>query len=83
MEQLAPGSSVFMSNVRINSFQQFNENIAILANNLSNNKSKVIPVDMTADWQDSFLIGDLYYNPDGAKFVADKYFNAIDAHLQN
>ena len=50
--------------------------------NKSTNTSQVIPVDMYTGFNDNLLADDVHYNEEGAKFIADRYFNILKNLLE-
>jgi len=81
LEQIAPGRTRFMTEERWSDFYAFKFAIQELAKEKTKNDSKVITVDMSRDWVDSFLIDDVHYNHVGAKVIADRYYQAIKFHI--
>ena len=59
----------------------FNSQIASIANTLTTNTSKVIALDMNTNFNESYLADDVHYNEAGAKFIADIYFDGIQSFL--
>ena len=50
--------------------------------NKSTLTSQVIPVDMYTGFNDNLLADDVHYNEEGAKFIADRYFNLLKNLLE-
>ena len=50
--------------------------------NKSTLKSQVIPIDMYTGFNDNLLADDVHYNKEGAKFIADRYFNILKNLLE-
>lgn len=79
LEQIAPGV------INLNSqdlLQDFNDAIEDVALSTTTTASTVVSVDMATGWSNSFLADDVHYNELGAKVVADRYFDAIDEHVE-
>lgn len=77
IEQIAPGQPSLMSVRLTRSFNSFNEEIALLAGNLTSSASPIFVVDMTEDWDPNYLADDVHYNSIGAKYIAQKYFEIL------
>lgn len=77
IEQIAPGHSDLMTNDLNDFFNSFNSQIPTIAANQTNDNSTVIPVNMSTAWQDDYLADPVHYNEEGAKIVADRYFQAM------
>ncbi|MDY8136233.1 SGNH/GDSL hydrolase family protein [Aquimarina sp. 2201CG5-10] len=82
LEQIAPGRSDIMTAERTLLFNEFNNNIATIGAQQTNANSRVIITNMATDWMDSYLADDVHYNEEGAKIIADRYYQAIDAFLE-
>lgn len=82
MEQIAPAISDIYTEENILLFEGFNDAILTISEERSTEDSKVIAVDMAEGWQDFFLADDLHYNAIGAKVVADRYFDALEEHVE-
>ena len=81
IEQIAPAKSDIYTDEDLILFNGFNDNIMTVAQERSTADSNVISIDMTEGWNDILLADDIHYNALGAKFVADKYFEAIDEQM--
>lgn len=81
VEQIAPGTTAFMTEDRTSKFESFNANIPILANEQTDATSIVVAIDMPTNWSDDYMADEVHYNEAGAKAVADKYYDAIDTYL--
>ncbi len=81
LEQIAPGVSTLMTPAFTAQFNTFNAGILAVAQRKSNTNSKVIAVDMAADWKDEYLADPVHYNLAGASLVADRYFAAIELNV--
>ena len=82
IERIAPGRSNVMTPEAMEIYNTFNNNISTLANNQSTSNSKIIAVDMSTNWTDAYMADNLHYNALGAKEVADRYYAAIETHLE-
>jgi len=82
MEQIAPAISDIYNEENILLFEGFNNAIVTISEERTTEDSKVIAVDMAEGWQDLFLADDLHYNAIGAKVVANRYFNALEEHVE-
>ena len=82
LEQIAPGTTEFMTADLTATFLSFNQQIPALTTSLSTEASKVIVVDMAQDWSDSYMADVVHYNEAGAKVVADRYYQAMEMHVE-
>lgn len=75
-----------LSNEQTEEFLEFYnralEGIALIAQQQTTPTSKVLTVDMTDGFNDSFLADDVHYNTAGAKFIAERYFDVLEDVLQ-
>lgn len=81
MEQIAPAISDTYTEEDIVLFQGFNDAVLAISEERTTQDSEVVAVDMASGWQDFFLADDLHYNAIGAKVVADRYFDALEEHI--
>ena len=81
LEQIAPGVSSLMTPAFTTQFNTFNAGILEVAQRKSNANSKVVAIDMAADWKDEYLADPVHYNLAGARVVADRYFAAIELNV--
>ena len=81
LEQIAPGRSNVMVAEFASKFTDFNDRIATLAANQTNDKSRVIIVKMYDGFSDDFLADNVHYNERGAAFIAGKYMAAIEKQV--
>ncbi|WP_452232606.1 SGNH/GDSL hydrolase family protein [Lacinutrix sp. MEBiC02595] len=82
LERIAPGRSNVMTPEGIVVYNLFIENLATVANEQTNDSSKVILVDMSSNWTDAYMADNLHYNELGAKEIATRYFEAIVENLE-
>ena len=59
-----------------------NNGVAQLADNQTTITSNVIAVDMSYEWQDSYLADDVHYNSIGAEIVANRYSDVLKTIYQ-
>jgi lysophospholipase L1-like esterase len=83
IEQLAPAQSELMVGDLATYFMQMNEDVESIAANQSTATSNVIVVDMATGFTDSLLADDVHYNEEGAKFIAERYYNVLENVLEN
>lgn len=83
IEQLAPAQSELMVGNLASFFAQMSEDIVSIAASQSTSTSNVIVVDMATGFTDSFLADDVHYNEEGAKFIAERYYNILENILEN
>jgi lysophospholipase L1-like esterase len=81
IEQIAPGKSAYMTDQLTRRFETFNAALAthFWANAPSNISAQLI--NMTDGWSDDYLADPVHYNEAGARFVAERYFSAIEGEL--
>jgi lysophospholipase L1-like esterase len=77
IEQIAPGLNSMMTSDLTQALTMFNNDIEVLASNLTTPSSNIIAVDMSYEWQDAYLADDVHYNSIGAEVVATRYSNAL------
>lgn len=81
LEQIAPGQSSFMTPALIARFNEFNSKIPEVADRQTTATSTVTFANMAKDWMDDWLADPVHYNEEGAKIVADRYFEVLDTFL--
>ncbi|MEM8567314.1 MAG: GDSL-type esterase/lipase family protein [Bacteroidota bacterium] len=81
LEQIAPGRSDINTPELSDLFNRFNLEIPDIAETQTNGSSLVVAVDMSINWGDQFMADEVHYNEQGAKEVADRYFDALDELL--
>ena len=79
LEEIATANSETMTPSLTTNLNDFNSQIASIANTLTTNTSKVIALDMNTNFNESYLADDVHYNEAGAKFIADIYFDGIQS----
>ena len=79
LEQIAAANTETMTNSLTTTLNDFNSQISSIADSLTTNTSKVIPLDMNTNFNESYLADDVHYNEAGAKFIADIYFGGIQS----
>ncbi len=82
LEQIAPAQTNFMTEELRNTLNQFNAQILVLGDAQTTTTSKVVVIDMAANWSDEYMADVVHYNEVGAKVVADRYFEEISATLE-
>lgn len=82
LEQIAPAHSDFMTTDLRNSLNEFNQQIVEIGNKKTTNNSKIVVIDMASNWSDAYMADKVHYNEAGAKVVADRYFEAIEATIE-
>ena len=82
IEQLAPGHSEIMTSELTFFWESMQKEVLKISVNKSTNTSQVIPVDMYTGFNDNLLADDVHYNEEGAKFIADRYFNILKNLLE-
>ena len=82
IEQLAPGKTSFMTPELTAIFDQAVLDVETIAQEQSNDDSQVIPVNMYDGFQDRYLSDDIHYNEEGAKFIAERYYEVLQTVLE-
>jgi lysophospholipase L1-like esterase len=82
IERPAPVHSSLMTGYINDYFIQLENDIEDLCLNQTTSSSQVTYVDMFTDFIDDYLADDLHYNQDGAKFIANKYYEVLIEILQ-
>ena len=82
IEQIAPGLNSMMTSDLIQALYTLNTGIEQLAENQTTRTSNVIAVDMSYEWQDSYLADDVHYNSVGAEIVATRYSDVLKTIYQ-
>lgn len=77
IEQLAPGMTDFMTSEFITIFTDMKQEVVTIATEQTTATSQVITVDMFTGFDDSLLADEVHYNEDGAKFIADRYYEVL------
>ncbi len=81
VEQLAPGKSEIMTGDLLHYFNRIQSDILTIAAAQSTTTSTVTGVDMFTGFTDDLLADDVHYNEAGAKFIADRYFIALETYF--
>ena len=82
IEQLAPGKTSFMTPELTAIFDQAVLDVEMIVQEQSNDNSQVIPVNMYDGFQDRYLSDDIHYNEEGAKFIAQRYYEVLQTVLE-
>ncbi len=82
LEQIAPSRSDFITPEQTERFNEFNAAIATVGEQQSTNSSPVIVVNMAANWSDEYMSDALHYNEEGARVIAQRYFDAFVQYLE-
>tara|TARA_B100000963_G_scaffold206710_1_gene180046 strand:+ start:2718 stop:3449 length:732 start_codon:yes stop_codon:yes gene_type:complete len=82
IEQMAPARSDIMTSELTNFLEQIKKDVVTIAESKTTSKSEVIAVDMYSGFNDSLLADDVHYNQDGAKFIAERYFDLLVSLLE-
>ena len=82
IEQLAPGKTEIMNQTLTNYMVQMQQEVISISANQTTSNSRVIVVDMFTGFNDNLLADDVHYNESGARFIADRYFMALQNILQ-
>ena len=82
LELPAPPMSSEQSPEFLAFYQQALLDIALIAEQQTNTASNVLTVDMATGFTDNFLADDVHYNTQGAVFIAQQYFEALQTLFQ-
>ncbi len=82
IEQIAPGLTSIMTADLIQALYLLNTGIEQIADEQTTINSNIIEVDMSYEWQDSYLADDVHYNSTGAEIVANRYCDALKSIYQ-
>ena len=82
IEQLAPGKSSFMTPELTAIFDQAVLDVETIAQAQTNDDSQVMPVNMFEGFEDRYLADDIHYNDEGAEFIAQRYYEALQSILE-
>ena len=63
-------------------FEKMQLEVLNIAENQTTEISQIIVVDMFTGFNDSLLADDVHYNNEGAKFVANRYYNTLKTLLK-
>ena len=77
IEQMAPGRSDIMTSELTDFFEQMQQEVLNIAMNKTTSTSQVIAVDMFSGFNDDLLADDVHYNEEGAKFIANRYYEIL------
>lgn len=83
LEQIAPGIEDIMKDSFQMNFDAFNQGIPGIAARRSVGTSRVLVVNMSANWSDRYMADDVHYNEIGAKVVAERYMEALERVWRN
>lgn len=82
IEQLAPPlSSSLVGQLGIY-FERMIEDAARIADEQTTSTSMVLSVDMASGFTDALLADQVHYNEEGAKFIADRYFEVLEGVME-
>lgn len=82
LEQIAPGTEAFMTPALTSAFLDYNASLPAFANRLTTPTSKIILINMAEGWSDSLLADPVHYNEEGARLVANRYYQAIEENIE-
>lgn len=80
IETIAPTHSVMLeSDSDLSEFlSRIQATVPAIASDQTTSSSRVLTVDMFADFSDDLLADDVHYNQAGANFVADRYYDVLE-----
>ena len=82
IEQLAPGKTSFMTPQLTAIFEQAVLDVKTIAQEQTDENSQVIAVNMFDGFVDRYLFDDIHYNEEGAKFIAQRYYEVLETVLE-
>jgi lysophospholipase L1-like esterase len=82
IEQLAPGKASFMTPELTAIFNQVILDVKTIAQEQTDENSQVIPVNMFDGFVDRYLSDNIHYNEEGAEFIAQRYYEALETILE-
>ena len=82
IEKMAPAKSSYMTENLTAVFEQMKIEVDEFARIKTTATSKVIAVDMFTGFTDAYLADILHYNTDGARFIADRYYESLVPYLE-
>jgi lysophospholipase L1-like esterase len=82
IEKMAPAKSSYMTENLTEIFEQMKVEVDEFARIKTTATSKVIAVDMFTGFTDAYLADILHYNTDGARFIADRYYESLVPYLE-
>ena len=82
MNSLPPGKTSFMTPELTAIFDQAVLDVETIAQEQPNDDSQVIPVNMYDGSQDRYLSDDIHYSEEGAKFIAERYYEVLQTVLE-
>lgn len=82
IEKMAPAKSFFMTNILSNFINKLHGDIETIALENSTATSQVIVVDMYTGFNDDMLADEVHYNNKGATFIAGRYLEAFEIHVE-
>jgi lysophospholipase L1-like esterase len=82
IEQLAPGKTSFMTPELTAIFEQAVLDVETIAQEQTDENSQVIPVNMFDGFVDRYLSDNIHYNEEGAEFIAQRYYEALETILE-
>lgn len=81
MEQMAPGTSGIMTTELSSYIAGLHREVSTIAAEKATDSSELTAVDMFTGFSDDLLADDVHYNEAGARFIADRYYAALEAVL--
>ena len=82
IEQMAPARSDIMTSELTEFLEQMKEEVLNIAESQTTSTSEVIAINMFSGFNDVLLADDVHYNEDGAKFIAERYFDVLMSVLE-
>ena len=82
IEQMAPARSDRMTSELTGFLEQMKKDILTIAESKTTSTSEVIAINMYSGFNDSLLADDVHYNENGAKFIAERYFDILVSVLE-
>ena len=83
IEQMAPPKSTFFDENTKLIVEEVKSIINEIAQSKTTEKSLVIAVDMFTDFTDNYLADEIHYNAEGARLIANRYYESLIPFLEN
>ena len=77
IEQMAPARTNIMNSELTEFIEQMQNEVLNIAESKTSATSDVLTVDMFSGFNDNLLADDVHYNEEGAKFIANRYYNLL------
>lgn len=83
VEKPAPGKTSIMTPTLTNYLNNLSNELTNIVAENNSTTSRIIIVDMNTSFTDDLLADDVHYNEDGARFIANRYYDVLKNILSN